>query len=165
MPKCALKLQCVKANHFGWHSSTFFDNFPPTLRLEQVWGEDVSVNFDASTAPSTQILTLCHVFKKHFFTTPTLPVCFFFFLLIGAKSLECYKRTPLKLSQYVSNGRLLQSTVESFLRFSFVVKTSADKVILQIFDIFTNEWSHFSTQLILLRQKNSIELKKESVHW
>ena len=33
--------------------------------------------------------------------------------------------------------------VECFLRFWFVVKTTADNMILQIFDIFTNELSPF----------------------
>ena len=53
-----------------------------------------------------------------------------------------------------------QHTVEFFLRLCFVVKTSADNVILQIFDISTNELSLFSIQLTLLRHRNSIELKK-----
>ena len=46
-----------------------------------------------------------------------------------------------------------------------IVKTSADNVISQIFDIFTNELSLFSNQLTLLRHRNSIELKIDSIHW
>ena len=41
-------------------------------------------------------------------------------------------------------------TLECFSRFCFVVKTSADKMILQIFDIFSQDFSLFSTQLTLL---------------
>ena len=52
-------------------------------------------------------------------------------------------------------------TVQCFLRFCFAVKTSADKMILQIFDIFSHDFSLFSTQLTLFRPKNSIGLKKD----
>ena len=52
-------------------------------------------------------------------------------------------------------------TVERFTRFCFVVKTSADKMILQIFDIFSHELCLLSTQLTLFRLKNSIGLKKD----
>ena len=50
---------------------------------------------------------------------------------------------------------LSSCTVECFTRFCFVVKTSADNVILQIFDIFSHDFSLFSTQLTLFRPKNS----------
>ena len=56
-------------------------------------------------------------------------------------------------------------TVKCFLRFSFVLKTSADNVIFKFFYIFTNELSLFSIQLTLLKQRNSIELKKDLIHW
>ena len=52
-------------------------------------------------------------------------------------------------------------TVECFARFCFAVKTSADKMILQIFDIFSHDFSPFSTQLTLIRPENSIGLKKD----
>ena len=55
---------------------------------------------------------------------------------------------------------LHQLTVESF-----VVKTSTDKMILQIFYIFSHECSLFSTQLTLFRLKNSIGLKKTEFMW
>ena len=51
-------------------------------------------------------------------------------------------------------------TVECFARFCFVVKTSADKMILQICDIFSYDFSLFSIQLTLFRPKNSIGFKK-----
>ena len=57
-----------------------------------------------------------------------------------------------------------QLTVECFLRFCFVVKTLTDNVILQIFDIFTHELCLFFIKLTLLRHRNSIELKKDSIH-
>jgi len=47
-------------------------------------------------------------------------------------------------------------TVECFPRFCFVVKRSADKMILQIFDIFSHDFSLFSTQMTLFGSKNSI---------
>ncbi len=74
---------------------------------------------------------------------------------------------PKEAVQDVMMGCVLQvyCTVECFPRFCFIVKTSADNVILQIFNIFTNELSLFSTQLSLLRNKNSIELKNDSIHW
>ena len=50
--------------------------------------------------------------------------------------------------------------VECFLRFCFVVKTSADNVILPIFDIFTYELSLFSTQLSFYALIKSIGLEK-----
>ena len=53
------------------------------------------------------------------------------------------------------------STVECFPWLCFVVKTSADKMILQIFDIFSHDFSLFSTQLTLFRPRNSIGLKKD----
>ena len=40
-------------------------------------------------------------------------------------------------------------TVECFPGFCFVVKTSADKMILKFFDIFSHEFSLFSNQLSL----------------
>ena len=46
------------------------------------------------------------------------------------------------------------------LRFGFVVKTSADNVILQIFDIFSHELSLFSTQLSFYALTKSIRLIK-----
>ena len=55
--------------------------------------------------------------------------------------------------------------MECFLRFCFIVKTSADKVISLIFDIFANELSLSSIQLTFLKQRNSIELKKGSIYW
>ena len=58
------------------------------------------------------------------------------------------------------------STVECFPSFCFVVKTSADKVIshiFDIFDIFSHDFSLFSTQLTLFRPKNSIGLKKTEI--
>ena len=45
---------------------------------------------------------------------------------------------------------LTKCTVECFLRFCFVVKTSVDNVILQIFDIFTNESSLFFNSIEFL---------------
>ena len=48
--------------------------------------------------------------------------------------------------------------------FCFVAKTSADNVILQIFDIFSHDFSLFSTRLTLFRHKNSIGLKKDWIH-
>ena len=58
---------------------------------------------------------------------------------------------------------------EMFPRFCFVVKMSADNVIWQILDIFTNELSLFFNTIAflvcLLRQKKSTELKKDSIQW
>ena len=51
-------------------------------------------------------------------------------------------------------------TVECFPRFCFDVKTSADKMILHIFDLFSHEFSLFSTQLTFLRPNNSIGFEK-----
>ena len=50
------------------------------------------------------------------------------------------------------------------LRFCFVVKTSADNVISQIFDIFANKFRLFSTQLSFYALIKSIELQKDSIH-
>ena len=55
-------------------------------------------------------------------------------------------------------------TVDCFPKFCFVVKTSADNVILQIFDKMTHDFSLFSTQLTLFRPKSSIGLKKDGIH-
>ena len=44
-------------------------------------------------------------------------------------------------------GNFKHFTVECFPRFCFVVKTSADKMILQIFDILSHEFNLFSNQL------------------
>ena len=55
-------------------------------------------------------------------------------------------------------------TVQCFLRFCFVVKTSADNVIWHIFDIFTKKLSLFSTQLSFYALRKSIGLKKDSIH-
>ena len=52
------------------------------------------------------------------------------------------------------------SAVECFHRFCIVVKTSPDKMISQIFDIFSHEFGLFSTQLTLFRPKNSFGLQK-----
>ena len=48
--------------------------------------------------------------------------------------------------------------------FVLVVKTSADKMVLQILDIFSHDFSLFSTQLTLFRPQNSIGLKKGWIH-
>ena len=53
-----------------------------------------------------------------------------------------------------------QFTVECFLRFCFVVKMSADNVILKFFDIFAYEFSLFSAQLSFYALIKSIGLKK-----
>ena len=71
----------------------------------------------------------------------------------------CWKRERESRFQYCQ-----QCTVECFSRLCFVVKTSADKMILHIFDIFSHDFSHFSTQLTLFRPKNSIGLKKDWNH-
>ena len=52
-----------------------------------------------------------------------------------------------------------------FLEVLFRCKTSADNVILQIFDIFTHELSLFSTKLSFYALIKSIGLKKDSIHW
>ena len=51
-----------------------------------------------------------------------------------------------------------------FRRFCFVEKRSTDNVIWQIFDIFSHEFSLFSTQLTLFRPKNSTGSKKDWIH-
>ena len=52
-------------------------------------------------------------------------------------------------------------TVECFAMFCFVVKTSADKMISQFFDIFLHDFSlFFNIILTLFRPKISIGLKK-----
>ena len=66
---------------------------------------------------------------------------------------------------HFENWNTIYCTVECFLRFCFVVKMSADNVILQIFDIFSHEWSLFSTQLSFYAFIKSTELKKDSIHW
>ncbi len=55
-------------------------------------------------------------------------------------------------------------TVECFPRFCFVVKTSTDKMIWQIFDIFSHEYSLFANQLRFWAQIKSIGLKKDRIH-
>ena len=65
-------------------------------------------------------------------------------------------------SKWAANdSHLLDSTVECFPRFCFVVKTLAYKMALQIFDIFSHDFCLFSTQLTLFWPKNSIGLKKD----
>ncbi len=55
-------------------------------------------------------------------------------------------------------------TMECFLRFCFVVKTSADNVISQIFYIFTNELSLFfnSIEYLCLNKVNWVEKRLNS---
>ena len=60
-------------------------------------------------------------------------------------SSRIFKQT--KIWSHVLNLKKKHCTVGCFPRFCFVVKTSADNVILQIFDIFSHEFSLFSTHL------------------
>ena len=68
-------------------------------------------------------------------------------ILFSSRALVCsFKSINLCLQLHIS-GEEYQSTVDSFVWFCFDGKTSADFVISQIFDIFTNKLSLFSTQL------------------
>ena len=71
---------------------------------------------------------------------------------------------PFSSAQPCKNLSKFTGTVEHFARFCFVVKTSADKMIWQIFDNFSHDFSLFSTQLTLFSPKNSIGVKKDWIH-
>ena len=63
----------------------------------------------------------------------------------------------IRLSLFLFFKINISGTVECFPSFCFVVKTSNDKLILQIFDIFSHDFSLFSTQLTLYKPKNAEE--------
>ena len=139
---------------FGTHFLTFSEGFIQTPHISQwnvSWGWGfVSLWKHRPTRWFRKFLTFSHMISV--FIQPN-------WLYLGLKTRLVWKKDWIHV-------RKCRNFANSSCRprFYFVVKTSADNMIWQIFDIFSHEFNRYSSQLTLFRPKNSIGLRKDWIH-